>query len=209
MRFAYENPELGDLIRRYVTPDRRYLKLGPNLLRMDGAALDAFLAALTRDAASVTPRELALMLEGGWRERRTSAWFISVAGRTEFRDRIAALLLESEVCCAGQAYCLTLSGFGTTADAEILAAYLDRYLLCPDLDYDQPWAMGALLHMDTVLGTDHAARFITTDGPWQRWIDRRPSDYRIDPDGFRRLVSELRSVAEAASVLLRNRLTSD
>lgn len=149
------------------------------------------------------------MLEGGWRERRTSAWFISITGQTEFRDRIAALLLESEVCCAGQAYCLALAGFGTTADADNLAAYLERYLARPDLDYDQPWAMGALLHVDAVLGTDHAARFIAADGPWHRWIDGRPSNYQIDPDSFRHLIGELRSVAEAASVLLPNRLASD
>ena len=202
MRFAHEDRELADLVRRYVTPGRRYLKLGPNLLRMDGAELDAFVAALAQDAARVAPRELELMLEGGWRERRTSAWFISVAGRTEFRERIAALLLESEVCCAGQAYCVALAGFGTTADAEILADYLERYLPRPDLDYDQPWAMGALLHMEAVLGNDRTARLIAADGPWQRWIVGRPSNYQIDPNSFRHLVGELRAVAEAASDLL-------
>src|SRR4051794_25268551 len=148
------------------------------------------------------------MLEGGWRERRTSAWFISVAGRTEFRNRIAALLLESEVCCAGQAYCLALAGFGTTADADHLAAYLERYLPRSDLDYDQSWAMGALLHIDAALGTDHAGEFIAEDGPWHRWIEGRPGNYQIDPGSFRHLVGELRSVAEAASVLLPNRLAS-
>lgn len=209
MRSAHEDPELADLVRRYVTPGRRYLKLGPNLLRMDRAELDAFLAALAQDAAWATPSELALMLEGGWRERRTSAWFIAVTGRTEFRDRIAALLLESEVCCAGQAYCLALASFDTTADAEILAAYLERYLPRHELHYDQAWAMGALLHMDAAFGTDHAARFIAADGPWQRWIDGPPSKAQLDADNFRRLVGELRCVAEAASVLLPDRLASD
>jgi hypothetical protein len=209
MRFAHEDPELADLVRRYVTPGRRYLKLGPSLLRMDAAELDAFVAALAQDAGRATPTELALMLEGGWRERRTSAWLISVTSRTEFRDRIAALLLESDVCCAGQGYCLALAGFGTTADAEIMAAYLERYLPRRELHYDQAWAMGALLHMDATFGTDHAARFIAAGGPWQRWIDGPPSKPRADADSFHRLVGDLRSVAEAASVLLPSRSASN
>lgn len=34
MRYANEDPELLALVHRYVTPDRRYLKLGGPLMRM-------------------------------------------------------------------------------------------------------------------------------------------------------------------------------
>ncbi|WP_261401081.1 hypothetical protein [Streptomyces salinarius] len=34
MRHAHEDPELLAVIRRYVTPERRYLKLGGGLLSM-------------------------------------------------------------------------------------------------------------------------------------------------------------------------------
>jgi hypothetical protein len=62
--------------------------------------------------------------------------------RTEFRECLGELLLASEVCCAGLAYCVTLASFGTPRDADLLAAYLDRYLRRPDLAYDQTVAMG-------------------------------------------------------------------
>jgi len=37
-----------------------------------------------------------------------------------------------------------VSGQGTDADADLLAAYLDRYLCRPDLAYDRSIVMGAL-----------------------------------------------------------------
>ncbi|WP_395484935.1 DUF6000 family protein [Streptomyces sp. KHY 26] len=33
------------------------------------------------------------------------------------------------------------------------------------------WGKGALLRLDAQLGTDHASRFTTSDGPWERWVD--------------------------------------
>ncbi|MDG4859873.1 hypothetical protein P8605_17230 [Streptomyces sp. T-3] len=42
MRHAYEDAELQDLVRRYVTPDRHYLKLSGSLLRLQGSECDRF-----------------------------------------------------------------------------------------------------------------------------------------------------------------------
>ncbi|SEB65923.1 hypothetical protein SAMN05216483_0140 [Streptomyces sp. 2131.1] len=117
-----------------------------------------------RAASAITPRELTVLLEGGWRERKTAAWPIAVAGRTEFREGIGELLLASEVCYAGTACCVAFAAFGTPADADLTAAYLDRYLRRPDLFYDQSAAMGALLHLDAGLRTDRAARFLAPGG---------------------------------------------
>ncbi|MFE9801554.1 DUF6000 family protein [Streptomyces goshikiensis] len=44
----------------------------------------------------------------------------------------------------GLAYCVALASFGTPRDADLLAAYLDRYLRRPDLGYDQIVVMGRL-----------------------------------------------------------------
>ncbi|MFI8447757.1 DUF6000 family protein [Streptomyces erythrochromogenes] len=87
-----------------------------------------------------------------------------------FRTRIGDLLLASEVCYSGAAYRFALARLGTPADAEILTAYLDRHLPRPDLDYDQPAALGALLRLDAHLGTHHADRFTESDGPWDEWV---------------------------------------
>ncbi|MFC8537459.1 DUF6000 family protein [Streptomyces sp. NPDC057249] len=192
MRYAHEDPELRALVRRYVTPDRRYLQLGGPVLRMTAPRRAAFARKLGKAASTITPRELTVLLEGGWRERKTAAWLIAVAGRTEFRERLGALLLASEVCYAGTAYCVTLAAFGTPADAHLTAAYLDRYLRRPDLFYDQSAAMGALLHLDAGLGTDRAARFLAPGGLWHQWIDGPPrKEHHGTPESYREVVGRL------------------
>ncbi|MEH0418539.1 DUF6000 family protein [Streptomyces sp. B21-083] len=170
MRHAHEDPELLALVRRYVTPERRYMKLGGGLLRMRSPEYDQFLRQLSEDAGVITAKEITTLLEGGWRERRTAAWLVAVSRRTEFRERLGELLLASEVCCAGLAYCVGLASFGTPRDAELLVAYLDRYLRRPDLAYDQTVAMGALLFIDLNLKGDQVARFLAPGALWQQWL---------------------------------------
>jgi hypothetical protein len=72
-------------------------------------------------------------------------------------DRIGALLVESATCFA-------LAAFGDAEDAEWLARYLDRWLPEPNCQYDQPWAMGALPHVDP----QRATTFIDA---WLNWIN--------------------------------------
>jgi hypothetical protein len=197
MRNAHEDPELHALVRRYVTPDRRYLKLGGPLLRMAEPYRGTFVRELGEAAGDITPCELTVLLEGGWRERKTAAWLLAVARRTEFRERLGELLLASEVCYAGTAYCVALATFGTPADADLLAAYLDRYLRRPDLYYDQPAAMGALLHLDAKLRDGRTARFLAPEGLWQLWTDGPPRKEHIGtPDGYRDFISHLCAFAE-------------
>ncbi|MFB7576977.1 DUF6000 family protein [Streptomyces sp. NPDC056165] len=158
------------LVRRYVSPERRYMKLGGSLLRMRSPEYDRFVRRLSEDAGVITAKEIATLLEGGWRERRTAAWLVAVSRRTEFRERLGELLLASEVCCAGLAYCVTLASFGTPRDADLLAAYLDRCLRRPDVAYDQTVAMGALVFIDLNLKGDQAARFLDPGALWQQWL---------------------------------------
>lgn len=199
MRHADEESELLTLIRRYVTPDRRYLKLGGGLLRMSGRERAEFTRKLGEAASEISPRELGVLLDGGWRERKTAAWLIAVAGRTEFRERLGELLLASEGPYAGQAYCVALSTFGTSSDADLLVAYLDRYLRRPDLYYDQPAALGALLLLDARLNADHTARLLTPDGLWQHWIDGPPGKDRDAPDSYRDFIGRLCVVADESA----------
>jgi hypothetical protein len=110
-----------------------------------------------------------MLLDSEWRSRLTASWLIGLTRRDQFRERIGDLLLASEVCAAGQGYCLALARFATAADAELLAAYLNVYLRQPYRDYDQGWALGALLYPDEQLKTDRAARFLTEGGLWQQF----------------------------------------
>lgn len=189
MRHIHEDPELATAVDLYVRPGRRYLKLlHGNFLSLPGDERKAFVESLTAAACRATTQELTLLLEGEWRARLTAAVLAGLTQRAVLRDRIGTLLLDSELTYSGQGYCFALASFGTSQDAGLLSEYLDRYLPQTQLRYDQPWALGALLHIDQKLGAHHAARFMTVDGPWQRWaeatqgpvVDPRDYQHRID-----------------------------
>ncbi|WSI68095.1 DUF6000 family protein [Streptomyces sp. NBC_01336] len=144
------------------------------MLRMQSPECDRFMRDLCADAGLITAGEIATLLEGGWRERRTAAWLVAVSRRTEFRERLGELLLASEVCCVGLGYSVALASFGTARDADLLAAYLDRYLRRPDLAYDQPVVMGALQFIDLNIEGGQADRFREPGGLWQQWLQGAP-----------------------------------
>ncbi|MFF9364040.1 DUF6000 family protein [Streptomyces griseoluteus] len=174
IRDPRDDAEPMALVRRYVTPGRRYLKLGGSLLHMPSPASGRFVRDLREDAGLITPSGIAKLLEGSWRERRTAAWLVAVSRRTEFREDLGRLLLAGEVCCVGVAYSVALASFGTARDADLLAAYLDRYLRRPDLGYDQTVVMGALQFIGLSLGGGQADRFREPGGLWQQWLQNAP-----------------------------------
>lgn len=175
MRFPRaDDVELITAIRRYVTAGdgeiKRYLGLlGGNFVRMGEADRTMFLHDLVDAAHEITEKELRVLLESEWRSRLTAAWLIGVDRREHFRDQLAELLIASELIYSGEGYCLALARFGTDQDAAALLAYLDHYLARPDCVYNQDWALGALLHIDQVRGTDHASAYLAPDGPWEQW----------------------------------------
>lgn len=124
--------------------------------------------SLAVDARQVTDKELSTLLDSEWRSRLTAAWLIGLDRRTQFCQRLGELLLESNFVFAGQGYCFALARFGDISDAGLLVAYLDRYLPRLDCYYDQHWALGALLHLDEYMGTNHAGRFLIPNGLWQQ-----------------------------------------
>ncbi|MFD3555724.1 DUF6000 family protein [Streptomyces goshikiensis] len=178
----YQHPKeigYGYVIERYTarkdSGHARYLVLkSGRFLRPEWPHAEHFARHLIDDSATITDVELEALLSYEWRSRLTAAWLIGVDRRATFRERIGDLLLASEFCFSGSAYCFALARFGTHADAEILAAYLDRYLPRTDLRYDQPAALGALLRLDAHLGTHHADHFTEPDGPWTQWVNALP-----------------------------------
>lgn len=172
----FQHPEevgYGHVIERYAARKdsgrARYLVLkSGRFLRPEWPHGESFAHHLIDDAATITDAELEALLGYEWRSRLTAAWLIGVDRRDRCRERIGDLLLASEVCFSGSAYCFALARFGTHADAEILTAYLDRYLPRTDLRYDQHAALGALLRLDAHLGTHHADRFTRPDGLWDQ-----------------------------------------
>ncbi|MFH9953774.1 DUF6000 family protein [Streptomyces roseolus] len=201
MRDIRSDPELQDLVRRFVTPGRRYLRLGGSVFRLSPDERFAFVRDLAQAAYDITPAELGVLFEGGWRERKTAAWMVAVAHRVEFRELIGRLLLASEGPYAGVAYCVALAKFGTAADAELLSAYLDHYVARPDLDYDQAVVLGTLLYLDEMLGSAYAARFLVPGGPWDRWLEIR-GVAALDPRNCRQAVRQLRAFADETAEVL-------
>ncbi|WP_053684541.1 DUF6000 family protein [Streptomyces sp. XY593] len=166
----------GHVVESYVS--RMYAGLPRYLVLNSGRFLSPrwwhttrFTRHLINDATAITDEELEALLGYEWRSRLTAAWLIGVDRRDRFRARLGDLLLASEVCYSGTAYCFALARFGAPADVDILITYLDRYLPRTDLYYDQPAALGALLRLDSLLGTHHADRFTEPDGLWDHWVE--------------------------------------
>ncbi|MFE9743222.1 DUF6000 family protein [Streptomyces sp. NPDC006477] len=61
MRYANTGPELMELVRRFVTPGRRYLRLGGSSLRLSGPERDLFVRELVQAAGEITPAELGIL----------------------------------------------------------------------------------------------------------------------------------------------------
>ncbi|GLW89733.1 DUF6000 family protein [Actinokineospora globicatena] len=159
------------VVERYVMSERRHAVLLHANVVLRGEEMAAQHGpGLARDAATISDGDLDLLLNDTWRERLTAAWLIGMDRRVRHRPRIGELLLASEVVHAGQGYCFALARFGEQQDSLLLAAYLTKYLAL-DRYYDQTWAMGALLHLDSRLGTRHAGQFLL-NGAWQRWSDK-------------------------------------
>ncbi|MFJ9609679.1 DUF6000 family protein [Kitasatospora sp. NPDC101176] len=180
MRFPRaSDPELLDVIDRYVKPATqgvgRYLHLlHGNFARDDESERTPFLQSMRDAAREITDEELEILLESEWRSRLTASWLIGFDRRDHFRDILGDLLLASQLCFAGQGYCFALARFGTDEDAQHLTVYLDRYLQRPDCQYDQHWAISALLHVDSLTGSNHAARILAPGGLWDQWNEPQP-----------------------------------
>ncbi|QJB34603.1 hypothetical protein HF329_26205 [Chitinophaga oryzae] len=82
-----------------------------------------------------------------WRPRITGAYFAAINQYQELEDIIGRHLLKSEVCYAGQGYCLALAAFGTHTSQKYLTDYLKHYLEQKDLWFDQASALAALYHL--------------------------------------------------------------
>lgn len=101
-----------------------------------------------------------LLAESNWRPRFVAALFAAIKNYSELEPPIGHLLLRSEVCDAGRAYCLALATFNTPESVDFLRRYLDYYLKQKHLWFDQGDAMAALWYLDQHNGTDILTEFL-------------------------------------------------
>ena len=147
--FDVVSPLYGDLVIPF------YLK---GLRSFGPAEDDAFLRVRDR----VTDEVITTLLSDlNWRSRTAAAYFALILERPRHLDHIGRLLLRSDVCYAGGAYCLVMAHFHSDAAINYLNRYLDYYLARPELHFDQTDAVAALRYIDrsqhTHFERDHSA----------------------------------------------------
>lgn len=94
-----------------------------------------------------------------WRHRKLGGYLAAIRGFQSLESLIGTLLLRSDVCYAGQAYCLALARFNSSASVGYLTDYLSHYLTRPDLYFQQQDAFAALVLLDRMNLTAHASSF--------------------------------------------------
>jgi hypothetical protein len=107
-----------------------------------------------------------------WRPRVVGAFFAGLKGFVGVTDEIGRLLLRSDVCYAGRAYCVALARFNTPVAVQYLRKYLDYYLRRPDLWFDQQVALAALQFLDQKNHTTYARPLLPI---WKDFVANKPN----------------------------------
>jgi hypothetical protein len=153
------------------------------------------------DAKNAALEDLDALLRGDWREQTTDAWLAGLDKRIQLRARISELLLGGGHRYAGKGHAFALARFGTIADAQVLLEYLNRNLRNPEHRGEQPWALGALLMLDRMLGSSLGAELVSEGGLWSRWAAELGSPLAL-PEEAHRVVKEWCTFAEECNVLV-------
>ena len=138
--------ELDSLRSRLVRPFYMAFLHG-NVRRRSAGELCRIREDLRGPIAASDSELVRLLEEPEWRGRLTAAWLVALTKRRHFVDRLGPLLLASEMCFAGQGYCVALGIIGGASAEGYLREYLHAYLPPNGRHYDQDWAIGALAHI--------------------------------------------------------------
>ena len=112
-----------------------------------------------------------LLASFDWLPRTAAAYLAALSDRRTFTAHIGRLLLRSDVCFAGSAYCVALAEFNSQESVGFINDYLTYYLTHHDLWFDQGDAMGALAYLDCLNGTDDVARH---SDAWNKFVENKP-----------------------------------
>lgn len=89
-----------------------------------------------------------LLAHVDWRSRTVGAHLAALIPCPQLESQIGRLLLRSDLCYAGFAYCVALARFASDEAVDYLERYLHYYLGQPQLYFDQQHAMAALAYLD-------------------------------------------------------------
>ncbi|MGW8671385.1 DUF6000 family protein [Streptomyces niveus] len=162
--------DAGDLFTRYCLPGNRYKKLlSASFMRADHEQVLEFATAIMGDSRQASTSDLEQLLGGDWREVLTACWLIGFAQRYEFRDELHRLIGEGDARRTGKGIAFALARFCQPSDAYALKQYLERSLGELQNRGNQPWCLGALLHIERRLGAMTSHDLIVPGGLWDRW----------------------------------------
>jgi Family of unknown function (DUF6000) len=116
-----------------------------------------------------------LLANFNWRPRTAAAHIVALTGRTAFADQIGNLLLRSDVCFAGRAYCIALAELNLKSSVDFLNKYLSYYLTRQDLWFDQGDAIGAIAYLDLINGTNDLKQHLPA---WDHFV-REKTNWNI------------------------------
>ena len=133
-----------------------------------------------------------LLGDFNWRTRIVGAYFALIMDFKEIENIIGVHLLKSQVCYAGNGYCLALASFNTKSGIEYLKKYLEYYLTRKDLHYEQRSAMCALKWTDQINETNEMERYLDL---YQDWVsDKYSQDLDASYQGFKQQMNILRKI---------------
>ena len=136
-----------------------------------------------------------LLGDFNWRTRIVGAYFASIMEYKTVEDIIGIHLLKSQVCYAGNGYCLALAKFNTQNGIEYLKKYLEYYLIRKDLHYDQSGAMLALKWTDQINGTNEIENYLDL---YQEWTSGKyAQDLNHKFQGFEQQMNNLKRIKTA------------
>ncbi|WGH75776.1 DUF6000 family protein [Tenacibaculum tangerinum] len=107
-----------------------------------------------------------LLGDFNWRTRIVGAYFASILELKSVEEIIGIHLLKSQVCYAGNGYCLALATFNTKRGIQYLKRYLEYYLIRKDLHFDQTGVMCALKWTDELNGTNETENYLKLYNEW-------------------------------------------
>lgn len=111
-----------------------------------------------------------LLANVDWRPRSAAAYLVALTQRQSFTAQIGRLLLRSDVCYAGSAYCMALAELNSCESIQFLEDYLAYYLTRHDLWFDQGDAMGALAYLDRLNGSQNVERH---QAAWNAFVQNK------------------------------------
>jgi hypothetical protein len=154
----------------WTTPFYLQFLQGNFVVQMKGDEQKWFVALVKQAIAEIDDQAIAGLLSGGsWREKLSGGWFAGLTGRIQFQKRIGELLVQSSSCFSGQGYCFALAAFSNEQSSALLKGYLDKWLLRLDCEYDQDWAMAALIWVDKQRGTEFSKLYLAPEGLWEKF----------------------------------------